>query len=135
MIAPSVFAWKEGYPVPREVSVDEIGEIVDTFEKAARRAVAAGVDVVEIHAAHGKTIFEITTWSRTLTGRQAIFSAPSTPLSNRRNDAYGGSFENRIRISKEVAAAIRASVPDSVPLFYRSSSTKFDGELLNCQEV
>ena len=76
------------------------------FAEAARRACEAGFRVIEIHAAHGYLIHEFL-----------------SPLSNRRQDAYGGSFENRTRLLREIAAAVRSSWPEGAPLFVRISAT------------
>ena len=104
--APSAVAYSKDYPAPRALSVEDIRDVVEAFAQAARRALAAGFRVIEIHAAHGYLLHE-------------FFS----PLSNFRTDAYGGSFENRTRIAREVVTAIRAQMPDSLPLFMRVSAT------------
>ncbi len=106
VIAPSAVAFREGYPVPREMTKDEIAAIVEKFRKAAERALIAGFKVVEIHAAHGYLIHEF-----------------YSPYSNKRTDEYGGSFENRIRFLIEVTEAIRTVWPRSLPLFVRISAT------------
>jgi 2,4-dienoyl-CoA reductase-like NADH-dependent reductase (Old Yellow Enzyme family) len=93
-------------PVPKELSVAEIHEVVEKFGAAARRALAAGFEVIEIHAAHGYLLHEF-----------------YSPLSNQRTDEYGGSFENRIRFTLEVAKTVRAILSDKNPLFVRISST------------
>src|ERR1700686_1944770 len=92
--------------MPREVPVDCIKSLVSAFAAAARRACEAGFRVVEIHAAHGYLIHEFL-----------------SPLSNQRTDAYGGSFENRTRILREVVTAVRGSWPEQAPLFVRISAT------------
>lgn len=106
VIAPSAVAFREGYPVPHEMTKDEITAIVEKFRKAAERALIAGFKVVEIHAAHGYLIHEF-----------------YSPHSNKRTDEYGGSFENRIRFLIEVTEAIRTVWPRSLPLFVRISAT------------
>jgi 2,4-dienoyl-CoA reductase-like NADH-dependent reductase (Old Yellow Enzyme family) len=83
-----------------------IDAVVSAFASAARRAFAAGFDVVEIHAAHGYLLHEF-----------------MSPLANRRTDDYGGSFENRIRLSVQVVDAVRTAWPDHLPLFIRISAT------------
>ena len=88
------------------LTLDDIAAIVDAFRDAARRALAAGFDVVEIHAAHGYLIHEFL-----------------SPLSNTRTDEYGGSFENRIRLCLEVVDAVRGVWPERLPLFVRISAT------------
>ncbi len=92
--------------MPQELSEKEIAEIVAAFAAATRRALDAGFEVVEIHAAHGYLIHEFL-----------------SPLSNFRKDAYGGSLENRMRFAKEVAEAVRGEWPASQPLFVRISAT------------
>ena len=105
-VAPSAVPFRNTDPVPKELSVGEIHEIVEKFGAAARRALAAGFEVIEIHAAHGYLLHEF-----------------YSPLSNQRTDEYGGSFENRIRLTLEVAKAVRAVLTDKTPLFVRISST------------
>jgi 2,4-dienoyl-CoA reductase-like NADH-dependent reductase (Old Yellow Enzyme family) len=105
-VAPSPIPFHSGGPVPGELTTNEIGEIVEAFAEAARRALAAGFQVVEIHAAHGYLINEFL-----------------SPLSNRRSDEYGGSDENRIRMALEVVRAVRRAWPASLPLFLRISAT------------
>lgn len=104
--APSPVPFAEGDPVPHELTTDEIHEITGRFAAAARRALAAGYEVVEIHGAHGYLIGQ-------------FLSAES----NRRTDAYGGSFENRARFALEVVDAVRAVWPEELPLFFRVSAT------------
>jgi 2,4-dienoyl-CoA reductase-like NADH-dependent reductase (Old Yellow Enzyme family) len=105
-VAPSAVPFRNTDPVPKELSVVEIHEVVEKFGAAARRALAGGFEVIEIHAAHGYLLHEF-----------------YSPLSNRRTDEYGGSFENRIRLTQEVAKTVRAILPDKNPLFVRISST------------
>jgi 2,4-dienoyl-CoA reductase-like NADH-dependent reductase (Old Yellow Enzyme family) len=105
-IAPSEVAFSDTYPMPRAMTKDEIHSVVDAFAQAARRALQAGFQVLEIHAAHGYLAHE-------------FFS----PLSNFRNDEYGGSFENRTRIGREIVSAVRKEWPDNLPLFIRISAT------------
>ena len=106
VVAPSAMAFTDGYPMPRALSIDGIKNIVSAFAAAARRACAAGFRVIEIHGAHGYLIHEFL-----------------SPLSNRRTYAYGGSFENRTRILREIVAAVRDSWPERAPLFVRISAT------------
>src|ERR1700736_940206 len=105
-VAPSPVPFHSGGPVPRELTKNEIREIVEAFAEAARRALAAGFQVAEIHAAHGYLIHEFL-----------------SPLSNRRTDSYGGSFENRTRILREIVTAVRDSWPEHAPVFVRISAT------------
>ncbi|MFB6131703.1 MAG: NADH:flavin oxidoreductase/NADH oxidase [Salinigranum sp.] len=107
-VAPSADPWphEEG-PVPtRELSTGEIGDVVDAFADSAARAREAGFEILEVHAAHGYLIHEFL-----------------SPVTNAREDEYGGSFENRTRLIREVTAAIRAEWPDDRPLFVRISAT------------
>ncbi|MFJ4754345.1 NADH:flavin oxidoreductase/NADH oxidase [Streptomyces sp. NPDC088763] len=110
-VAPSAIAFAEESPVPSELTVAEIQDVVRHFEEAARRALAAGFDVAEIHGAHGYLINEFL-----------------SPHSNRRTDAYGGSYENRTRLALQVVDAVRAVWPDDRPLFFRISATDWLGE-------
>ncbi|GAB3129857.1 NADH:flavin oxidoreductase/NADH oxidase [Glaciibacter psychrotolerans] len=97
-----------GYDSPVALTVDEIAAVVDDFASAARRAVDAGFDVLEIHAAHGYLLHQFL-----------------SPLSNLRTDRYGGSLANRARFLLEVIDGIRAVVADTVPLFVRFSATDY----------
>lgn len=105
-VAPSAIPFRPGEPPPAELGTSDIGAIVEAFAAAARRALAAGFQVAEIHGAHGYLISEFL-----------------SPLSNLRADAYGGSFEGRIRFALEVAAAVRGAWPGHLPLFMRISAT------------
>lgn len=105
-MAPSALAFADHYPMPQALSIDGIHNIVSAFAAAARRACEAGFRVTEIHAAHGYLIHEFL-----------------SPLSNQRTDAYGGSFENRTRLLREIVAAVRGSWPEQAPLFVRISAT------------
>ena len=105
-VAPSPLPFRSGEPAPAELSRAEIRAILDAFAAAARRALAAGFEVLEIHGAHGYLINEFT-----------------SPLSNQRTDEYGGSFENRIRFALAVTAAVRSAWPEHLPLFMRISAT------------
>ncbi|KAJ5443096.1 Aldolase-type TIM barrel [Penicillium cf. griseofulvum] len=100
--------WAPGdqYWAPRELETAEVEELVRAFARSAKLAVQAGVDVIEIHAAHGYLLHQFL-----------------SPVTNRRTDKYGGSFENRTRVLCEVAAAIRAVIPNGMPLFLRISAT------------
>jgi len=105
-VAPSSLPFDAGYNVPKELNVEEIDQVVADFEAAVRRALKAGFQVVEIHAAHGYLLHEF-----------------YSPLSNQRADAYGGSFENRIRLLLRVAKTIREFWPAESPVFVRISAT------------
>ncbi len=106
VVAPSPIPFAPHYPVPRELSIEGIQKTVAAFAQAARRACDAGFRIVEIHAAHGYLIHEFL-----------------SPLSNKRTDAYGGSFENRTRILREIVSAVRRTWPERAPLFVRISAT------------
>ena len=94
-----------GGDVPRPLAIDEIPALVDAFAAAARRAVDAGFDAVEIHGAHGYLVGQFL-----------------SPYANRRDDEYGGDFERRLRFPLEVVAAVRAAAGARVPLLYRLSA-------------
>lgn len=104
-VGPSAVPEREGYPAPRELTEREIEDLIQAFVAAARRALAAGFDVVEIHGAHGYLI-------------HSFYS----PVSNRRTDAFGGTRDKRMRFPLLVAEAVRAAWPADKPLFYRTSS-------------
>jgi 2,4-dienoyl-CoA reductase-like NADH-dependent reductase (Old Yellow Enzyme family) len=106
VVAPSAIPFSETYPMPRELTLDGIREVIDAFAAAARRACQAGFRVVEVHAAHGYLIQEFL-----------------SPLSNKREDEYGGSFENRTRLCREVVEAVRSAWPKELPVFIRISAT------------
>lgn len=106
IVAPSAIAFNQDSPVPAALSLDEIHQLTEAFVQAARRSLEAGFKVIEIHAAHGYLLHEFL-----------------SPLSNQRNDAYGGSFDNRIRFLVEVVEAVRHVLPDSIPLWVRISAT------------
>jgi len=104
--APSALAFADDYLTPHAMTLDDIAAVTQAFVAAARRALAAGFDVIELHAAHGYLLHEFL-----------------SPLSNARTDRYGGSFDNRARIVLETARAVRAVWPETRPLFVRVSST------------
>ena len=106
VVAPSALAFADSYPMPHALTGEGIQEVVAGFANAARRACAAGFRVIEIHAAHGYLIHEFL-----------------SPLSNQRNDEYGGTFQNRTRLLREIVAAVRSSWPERAPLFVRISAT------------
>ena len=105
-VAPSAVPFSEDYPMPRALSRDGIREVVASFARAAGRALEAGFEVLEIHAAHGYLLHEFL-----------------SPLSNLRQDEYGGSLENRMRMTLEVVQAVRQVWPARLPLFVRVSAT------------
>ena len=106
VVGPSAIPFSEGDPVPG--ALDEVGidGIVAAFEAAADRALAAGFQVIEIHAAHGYLLHEFL-----------------SPLSNQRTDQYGGSLENRMRLPLRIAESLRQRIPAELPLFVRISAT------------
>ncbi len=105
-VAPSAIPFDDGYPVPRALTIAEIDDLVKAFARAAERALAAGFQIIEVHAAHGYLLHEFL-----------------SPLSNQRADEYGGNFENRTRLALRVAQAIRNVWPERLPLFCRVSAT------------
>ena len=106
-VAPSEVP-HDGLPAPHALTTSEIADVVDYFVLAARRAIRAGFQVIEIHAAHGYLLHEFL-----------------SPLSNLRTDEYGGSLENRTRIVREVVSAVRSEVGEGVPVFVRLSCTDY----------
>ena len=105
-VAPSPIPIKQGWPVPRELSIGDIQSIVEMFAHSAKRAARAGCRVLQLHAAHGYLIHEFL-----------------SPVTNARTDMYGGSLENRMRFALEVFEATRAAWPDDSPLGVRISAT------------
>ncbi|MFF8990088.1 NADH:flavin oxidoreductase/NADH oxidase [Streptomyces sp. NPDC014983] len=105
-LAPSPLPFADGHPVPTELTVNQIRDIVGQFAAAARRALDAGFEIVEIHGAHGYLVNEFL-----------------SPHSNHRTDAYGGSYENRVRLALEIVDAVREVWPEDKPLFFRVSAT------------
>ncbi|MDD2337838.1 MAG: oxidoreductase, partial [Geobacteraceae bacterium] len=102
--APSGLPFAEGYPVPKELLLSELDVLEEQFRSAARRSLSAGFQVVEVHMAHGYLLHQFL-----------------SPLSNHRNDEYGGSFENRIRFPLRIVRAVREEWPSNLPLFVRLS--------------
>jgi len=107
-LAPSAIPFKENDPLPKEMTIEEIKKLVKDFGNAAQRAIQAGFEVFEIHAAHGYLINEFL-----------------SPESNQRQDDYGGSFENRIRLLVEIVNEIRNVITEGLPLFVRISTTEW----------
>ena len=106
------------WPTPHQLSAAEIGDIVGAFALAAKRAVRAGFDVVEIHGAHGY-----------------LLASFLSPVSNTRNDAYGGDIKGRMRFPLEVTEAVRSVIPDKMPLFFRVSSVDGTAEGWNMDDT
>jgi 2,4-dienoyl-CoA reductase-like NADH-dependent reductase (Old Yellow Enzyme family) len=117
VVSASEGAYNEHYPSPRALTIAEIDALKADFVAAAKRAVVAGFDVVELHAAHGY-----------------LFHQFLSPATNKRTDRYGGSFENRTRLLLEVTESVREVLPKDMPLFVRLSATdwlehdEYDGE-------
>ena len=107
-MAPSPLPFDEGWRVPESLSTAEIHGVVDAFAAAASRAIEAGFQAIEVHSAHGYLLSE-------------FFS----PLTNRRDDQYGGDIDGRSRMPCEVVGAVRATVPDWMPISVRISGTDF----------
>lgn len=107
-VAPSGVPFSATYPTPREMTIEDIQASQTAFAVAAERAYRAGFRVIELHAAHGYLFHEFL-----------------SPLSNRRTDIYGGSFENRTRFLCDTVAAVRRALPDGCALFVRISSVEW----------
>lgn len=106
VVGPSAIAFADTYPHPTALDAAGIQKVITDFRAATRRALAAGFQVVELHAAHGYLLHEFL-----------------SPLSNQRSDEYGGTFENRVRLLLEVVAATREVWPENLPLLVRISAT------------
>ena len=106
IVAPSAVPFGDGYATPEALTPAGIVEVIEAFAAAARRARAAGFEVLELHAAHGYLLHEFL-----------------SPLSNRRQDGYGGSLKNRSRLTGEVVEAVRAVWGEERPLWVRISAT------------
>ena len=107
-VAPSPIPYKSGERLPQELTINEIKEQVQNFKNAAIRALNAGFDLMEIHAAHGYLIHQFL-----------------SPHSNKRSDEYGGSFENRIRFLLEIVEAVNSVLDENHPLFVRISADEY----------
>lgn len=105
-VSASEIAFNETDVLPHALSLDEIKKVIADFAQAAIRAVDAGFDLIELHGAHGYLLHQF-----------------MSPLSNKRTDEYGGSFENRIRLTLEVFQAIQNAVPEGYPIGIRISAT------------
>ncbi|TKS53696.1 NADH:flavin oxidoreductase/NADH oxidase [Luteimonas yindakuii] len=106
VVAPSVGTYDAGYPEPAMLDAAGIDRVIGDFRAAAQRALEAGFELVEIHAAHGYLLHQFL-----------------SPLTNRRDDAWGGGFEQRIRLTLEVITAVREVWPERLPLWLRISAT------------
>ncbi|MGV8964421.1 MAG: NADPH dehydrogenase NamA [Candidatus Saccharimonadaceae bacterium] len=107
-VAPSPIPFNDEDIAPKELIKDEIKKVIESFINAAKRSVEARFDVIEIHAAHGYLLNQFL-----------------SPLTNKRSDEYGGSFENRARLLMEVTEAIRNVIPNEMPLFVRISAEEW----------
>lgn len=107
-VAPSKIPYAEDERIPHELTIPEIKKLVQNFKDSASRALEAGFDLIEIHAAHGYLIHQF-----------------MSPLSNNRTDEYGGSFENRIRFLVEIVDAVNELLDENHPLFVRISGTEY----------
>ena len=116
-IAPSAIPQTPDHPVPKAMDEADIADVIEAFAAAARRSDAAGYDIVEIHAAHGYLLHQFL-----------------SPITNKRNDGYGGTRENRMRFPLEVARAVRAAWPSDKPLFYRISAVDGQGGMWNIED-
>jgi len=105
LIGPSPIKHSPSYEAPREMTNDDIGELMEAYAQGARRANECGFDVLEIHGAHGYLLHQFL-----------------SPTANQRTDRYGGSFENRMRFALEVVASVKRFWPDGKPLFLRISA-------------
>lgn len=114
---PSAIPFNDKFPQPKEMTLADIEEFKKAWLAAIKRSITAGFDVIEIHNAHGYLLHSFL-----------------SPVSNQRTDQYGGSFENRIRLTLEVVELTRKNIPDDMPLFLRISATDwldydgFEGE-------
>ena len=104
-VGPSGIPVADGWPVPHALTMEDIAHLIEDYVAAANRAVAAGYKIIEIHGAHGYLIHSFL-----------------SPLSNKREDAYGGDLAGRMRLALEVTEAVRAAIPGNMPLFFRTSA-------------
>lgn len=104
-VGPTALPVAEGWPMPHALSERDIEQLIADFVSAAKRALAAGYLIAEVHGAHGYLLHSFL-----------------SPLSNKRNDKYGGDLAGRMRLALEVTAAVRAVWPDDLPLFFRTSA-------------
>lgn len=108
IVAPSSIQHSDEYAMPRELSLDDIKDLIEKFKDGARRALEAGFDAIEVHAAHGYLIHEFL-----------------SPITNKRRDRYGGNLEKRTRFLKEILLAIREVWPEEKPIIVRFSATDY----------
>jgi 2,4-dienoyl-CoA reductase-like NADH-dependent reductase (Old Yellow Enzyme family) len=105
-LAPSPLPFADNFTLPKAMSKEDIKLVIDQFVKAAKRCIDAGFEVIELHFAHGYLVHEF-----------------YSPISNQREDNYGGTLENRCRLAMEIANSVRETIPSGTPLFVRISST------------
>jgi NADPH2 dehydrogenase len=118
IVAPSAIRFCDDYPIPKELSVDDIKNIVNKFKDAALRAFKIGFDAIEIHGAHGYLIHEFL-----------------SPLTNKRQDEYGGSLENRVRFLKEILEAVKEVWPEEKPILLRVSASDYKNGGIDINEM
>lgn len=118
IVAPSAIRYSDRYRLPKELTLEEIKDLVLSFKEAARRADEAGFDIIEIHAAHGYLINEFL-----------------SPVTNKRTDRYGGSLENRVRFLKEILEEVRKVWPEEKPILLRVSGTEYVEEGIDENEM
>ncbi|MEV7121558.1 NADH:flavin oxidoreductase/NADH oxidase [Kitasatospora griseola] len=106
VVGASAIPFDDGYPTPLELTEAQIAELVEDFASSARRALAAGFQVVEVHGAHGYLVHQFL-----------------SPITNHRTDGYGGDFAGRSRLAREIATAVRAVWPADLPVLFRVSAT------------
>lgn len=116
-VAPTAEAFGD-YETPRELTTEDVRDVIEEFAQAAKRALAAGFDALEVHAAHGYLIHEFI-----------------SPITNKRTDEFGGSLENRGRLVVEVVKAIRREISDRVPVFVRFSATDYREDGVTPEEI
>lgn len=105
-VAPSPIRFKDDYPLPREMTERDIARVIDDYARSARRCVAAGFEVLELHMGHGYLAHQFL-----------------SPITNLRSDGYGGAFEQRVNFALHLVEAVRSEWPEHLPLFVRLSAT------------
>ncbi|MBT9386143.1 hypothetical protein KM176_19900 [Pseudooceanicola sp. CBS1P-1] len=117
-VAASAIAYDDTLGAPAEMTAEDIAALIDNYRRATRRALAAGFDAIEIHAANGYLLHSFL-----------------APCANTRTDAYGGSPENRMRLPLEIVAAVRAEMPADMPLLYRIVAQDFGADGVTLDEA
>lgn len=107
-LAPSALRFSESYPMPKEMTLEEIKHIKEAFKDAAVRSLKAGYELIELHGAHGYLLHEFL-----------------SPLTNKRTDEYGGSRENRVRLIREIAEMVKSVLPEDFPFILRVSASDY----------